>query len=84
MICRYAIPCFGGYSTDLCIKVECPMGSGDYMNLVAVAEKIQHQNGWGLGALHQMGWSGLVHYIYIYIYITVGILKSIFHVLMGR
>ena len=24
-------------------KVECPTGSGDYMNLVAVAEEIQHR-----------------------------------------
>ncbi|KII92355.1 hypothetical protein PLICRDRAFT_102685 [Plicaturopsis crispa FD-325 SS-3] len=85
------------------LQVECPTGSGDYMNLVAVAEEIQHRiihifgrdmegrratnggnpkldrdphfrdyvwfyeffhadNGSGLGASHQTGWSGLVAY----------------------
>jgi len=29
------------YGDDL--QVECPTGSGDYMNLVAVAEEIQHR-----------------------------------------
>ncbi|KAF8893397.1 Six-hairpin glycosidase-like protein [Infundibulicybe gibba] len=89
------------YGDDL--QVECPTGSGDYMNLVAVAEEIQHRiihifgrdmqgrratnggdprldhdphfrdyvwfyeffhadNGRGLGASHQTGWSGLVAY----------------------
>jgi len=89
------------YGDDL--KVECPTGSGDYMNLVNVAEEIQHRiihifgrdadgrratnggsakldrdphfrdyvwfyeffhadNGRGLGASHQTGWSGLVAY----------------------
>ncbi|KAJ6609886.1 Six-hairpin glycosidase-like protein [Mycena sp. CBHHK59/15] len=71
-------------------QVECPTGSGDYMNLVAVAEEIQHRiihifgrdldhdphfrdyvwfyeffhadDGRGLGASHQTGWSGLVAY----------------------
>ena len=108
----------------ICFEVECPTGSGDYMNLVAVAEEIQHRiihifgrdvegrratnggntkldydphfrdyvwfyevpntfdkpdmqaqffrsffiqffhadNGRGLGASHQTGWSGLVAY----------------------
>jgi len=85
------------------VQVECPTGSGEYMNLVAVAEEIQHRiihifgrdmhgrratnggnpkldhdphfrdyvwfyeffhadNGRGLGASHQTGWSGLVAY----------------------
>ncbi|KAH7875369.1 glycoside hydrolase family 63 protein [Lentinula edodes] len=85
------------------LQVECPTGSGDYMNLVAVAEEIQHRiihifgrdmqgrratnggnpkldhdphfrdyvwfyeffhadDGRGLGASHQTGWSGLVAY----------------------
>ncbi|KAH7913443.1 Six-hairpin glycosidase-like protein [Hygrophoropsis aurantiaca] len=85
------------------VQVECPTGSGDYMNLVEVAEEIQHRiihifgrdlegrratnggnpkldrdphfrdyvwfheffhadNGRGLGASHQTGWSGLVAY----------------------
>ncbi|KAF9244864.1 Six-hairpin glycosidase-like protein [Melanogaster broomeanus] len=85
------------------LQVECPTGSGEYMNLVAVAEEIQHRiihifgrdtegrratnggnpkldgdphfrdyvwfyeffhadNGRGLGASHQTGWSGLVAY----------------------
>ncbi|KAF8210200.1 Six-hairpin glycosidase-like protein [Mycena galopus ATCC 62051] len=89
------------YGDDL--QVECPTGSGDYMNLVAVAEEIQHRiihifgrdmegrratnggnpkldhdphfrdyvwfyeffhadDGRGLGASHQTGWSGLVAY----------------------
>ncbi|KAJ7594579.1 glycoside hydrolase family 63 protein [Mycena floridula] len=89
------------YGDDL--QVECPTGSGDYMNLVGVAEEIQHRiihifgrdiqgrratnggnpkldfdphyrdyvwfyeffhadNGRGLGASHQTGWSGLVAY----------------------
>ncbi|KAH7888809.1 Six-hairpin glycosidase-like protein [Phlebopus sp. FC_14] len=83
------------------LQVECPTGSGEYMNLVEVAEEIQHRiihifgrdiegkratnggnpkldgdphfrdyvwfyeffhadNGRGLGASHQTGWSGLV------------------------
>ncbi|EED78354.1 hypothetical protein POSPLDRAFT_135023 [Postia placenta Mad-698-R] len=83
------------------LQVECPTGSGDYMNLVEVAEEIQHRiihifgrdvegrratnggnpkldadphfrdyvwfheffhadDGRGLGASHQTGWSGLV------------------------
>lgn len=29
--------------TDRVIQVECPTGSGDYMNLVGVAEEIQHR-----------------------------------------
>ncbi|EJF65137.1 hypothetical protein DICSQDRAFT_79030 [Dichomitus squalens LYAD-421 SS1] len=85
------------------VQVECPTGSGDYMNLVQVAEEIQHRiihifgrdvegkraanggnpkldhdphfrdyvwfyeyfhadDGRGLGASHQTGWSGLVAY----------------------
>ncbi|KZT71059.1 hypothetical protein DAEQUDRAFT_688521 [Daedalea quercina L-15889] len=89
------------YGDDL--QVECPTGSGDYMNLVEVAEEIQHRiihifgrdaegrratnggnpkldrdphfrdyvwfheffhadDGRGLGASHQTGWSGLVAY----------------------
>ncbi|KIJ67690.1 hypothetical protein HYDPIDRAFT_165553 [Hydnomerulius pinastri MD-312] len=85
------------------LQVECPTGSGEYMNLVEVAEEIQHRiihifgrdvegrratnggnpkldgdphfrdyvwfyeffhadNGRGLGASHQTGWSGLVAY----------------------
>ncbi|KAI0702938.1 Six-hairpin glycosidase-like protein [Cerioporus squamosus] len=85
------------------VQVECPTGSGDYMNLVEVAEEIQHRiihifgrdlegkratnggnpkldhdpnfrdyvwfyeyfhadDGRGLGASHQTGWSGLVAY----------------------
>ncbi|KAJ7218094.1 glycoside hydrolase family 63 protein [Mycena pura] len=89
------------YGDDL--QVECPTGSGDYMNLVSVAEEIQHRiihifgrdvegrratnggnpkldhdphfrdyvwfyeffhadDGRGLGASHQTGWSGLVAY----------------------
>ncbi|KAH9942293.1 Six-hairpin glycosidase-like protein [Epithele typhae] len=85
------------------LQVECPTGSGDYMNLVQVAEEIQHRiihifgrdmegkrstnggnpkldhdphfrdyvwfyeffhadDGRGLGASHQTGWSGLVAY----------------------
>ncbi|KAJ7783099.1 glycoside hydrolase family 63 protein [Mycena metata] len=89
------------YGDDL--QVECPTGSGDYMNLVGVAEEIQHRiihifgrdmegrratnggnpkldhdphfrdyvwfyeffhadDGRGLGASHQTGWSGLVAY----------------------
>ncbi|KZT11077.1 uncharacterized protein LAESUDRAFT_363738 [Laetiporus sulphureus 93-53] len=85
------------------LQVECPTGSGDYMNLVEVAEEIQHRiihifgrdqegkratnggnpkfdhdphfrdyvwfyeffhadDGRGLGASHQTGWSGLVAY----------------------
>ncbi|EIN11579.1 hypothetical protein PUNSTDRAFT_83245 [Punctularia strigosozonata HHB-11173 SS5] len=85
------------------VQVECPTGSGDYMNLVGVAEEIQHRiihifsrdmdgrratnggnpkldfdphfrdyvwfyeffhgdDGRGLGASHQTGWSGLVAY----------------------
>ncbi|KAF9038280.1 hypothetical protein BDZ89DRAFT_1129641 [Hymenopellis radicata] len=85
------------------LQVECPTGSGDYMNLAGVAEEIQHRiihifgrdmqgkratnggvtkldhdphfrdyvwfyeffhadNGKGLGASHQTGWSGLVAY----------------------
>lgn len=89
------------YGDDL--QVECPTGSGDYMNLISVAEEIQHRiihifgrdvegrratnggnprldydphfrdyiwfyeffhadNGRGLGASHQTGWSGLVAY----------------------
>ncbi|KAG2150833.1 Six-hairpin glycosidase-like protein [Suillus clintonianus] len=85
------------------LQVECPTGSGDYMNLVEVAEEIQHRiihifgrdmegkratnggnvkldqdphfrdyvsfyeffhgdNGRGLGASHQTGWTGLVAY----------------------
>ncbi|EGO25801.1 hypothetical protein SERLADRAFT_448724 [Serpula lacrymans var. lacrymans S7.9] len=89
------------YGDDL--QVECPTGSGEYMNLVEVAEEIQHRiihifgrdmggkratnggnpkldhdpnfrdyvwfyeffhadNGRGLGASHQTGWSGLVAY----------------------
>ncbi|KAF7976076.1 hypothetical protein HWV62_7634 [Athelia sp. TMB] len=85
------------------LQIECPTGSGDYMNLVGVAEEIQHRiihifgrdmegrratnggnpkldrdphfrdyvwfyeffhadNGRGLGASHQTGWSGLVAY----------------------
>ncbi|KAI0066247.1 hypothetical protein BV25DRAFT_1797668 [Artomyces pyxidatus] len=85
------------------LEVECPTGSGDYMNLVQVAEEIQHRiihifgrdvngrralnggnqkldfdpnfrdyvwfyeyfhgdDGRGLGASHQTGWSGLVAY----------------------
>ncbi|EPQ57444.1 hypothetical protein GLOTRDRAFT_58806 [Gloeophyllum trabeum ATCC 11539] len=85
------------------LQVECPTGSGDYMNLVGVAEEIQHRiihifgrdmegrratnggnpkldrdphfrdyvwfyeffhadDGRGLGASHQTGWSGLVAY----------------------
>ncbi|KAL0072654.1 hypothetical protein AAF712_000417 [Marasmius tenuissimus] len=89
------------YGDDL--QVECPTGSGDYMNLVQVAEEIQHRiihifgrdengrratnggnakldhdphfrdyvwfyeffhadDGRGLGASHQTGWSGLVSY----------------------
>ncbi|KAH9949639.1 Six-hairpin glycosidase-like protein [Amylocystis lapponica] len=85
------------------VQVECPTGSGDYMNLVNVAEEIQHRiihifgrdmegrraanggnpklnhdphfrdyvwfyeyfhadDGRGLGASHQTGWSGLVAY----------------------
>ncbi|KAI0930329.1 hypothetical protein AcW1_009055 [Taiwanofungus camphoratus] len=89
------------YGDDL--QVECPTGSGDYMNLVQVAEEIQHRiihifgrdvegrratnggnpkldrdpyfrdyvwfyeyfhadDGRGLGASHQTGWSGLVAY----------------------
>ncbi|KAJ7587004.1 glycoside hydrolase family 63 protein [Mycena floridula] len=87
------------YGDDL--EVECPTGSGEYMNLMGVAEEIQHRiihifapdvegrratnggdpkldhdphfrdyvwfyeffhadNGRGLGASHQTGWSGLV------------------------
>jgi len=83
------------------VQVECPSGSGEYMNLVEVAEEIQHRiihifgrdmegrratnggnplldkdpyfrdyvwfyeffhadDGRGLGASHQTGWSGLV------------------------
>ncbi|KAF7303608.1 Glycoside hydrolase family 63 protein [Mycena indigotica] len=89
------------YGDDL--QVECPTGSGDYMNLVSVAEEIQHRiihifgrdadgrratnggnpkldhdphfrdyvwfyeffhadDGRGLGASHQTGWTGLVAY----------------------
>ncbi|KAF8658306.1 hypothetical protein AX16_002076 [Volvariella volvacea WC 439] len=89
------------YGDDL--QVECPTGSGEYMNLVSVAEEIQHRiihifgrdmegrratnggnskldydphfrdyvwfyeffhadDGKGLGASHQTGWSGLVAY----------------------
>ncbi|THH13216.1 hypothetical protein EW146_g6974 [Bondarzewia mesenterica] len=89
------------YGDDL--QVECPTGSGEYMNLVGVAEEIQHRiihifgrdvagrralnggnekldfdpnfrdyvwffeyfhgdDGRGLGASHQTGWSGLVAY----------------------
>ncbi|KAF7376117.1 hypothetical protein MSAN_00026600 [Mycena sanguinolenta] len=89
------------YGDDL--QVECPTGSGDYMNLAAVAEEVQHRiihifgrdmegrratnggnpkldqdphfrdyvwfyeffhadDGRGLGASHQTGWSGLVAY----------------------
>lgn len=85
------------------LQVECPTGSGDYMNLLQVAEEIQHRvihifgrdihgrralnggnqkldfdpffrdyvwffeyfhgdDGRGLGASHQTGWSGLVAY----------------------
>ncbi|KAH8119223.1 Six-hairpin glycosidase-like protein [Phellopilus nigrolimitatus] len=85
------------------LQVECPTGSGDYMNLVAVAEEVQHRiihifgrdiegrratnggnvkldndphfrdylqfyeffhadDGRGLGASHQTGWTGLVAY----------------------
>ncbi|KAI0087956.1 Six-hairpin glycosidase-like protein [Irpex rosettiformis] len=85
------------------VQVECPTGSGDYMNLANVAEEIQHRiihifgrdregkraanggsvkldrdphfrdyvwfheyfhgdDGRGLGASHQTGWSGLVAY----------------------
>ncbi|KAJ7072348.1 glycoside hydrolase family 63 protein [Mycena amicta] len=85
------------------LQVECPTGSGDYMNLVSVAEEIQHRiihifgrdvdgrratnggnpkldhdphfrdyvsfyeffhadDGRGLGASHQTGWTGLVSY----------------------
>lgn len=85
------------------IQVECPTGSGDFMNLANVAEEIQHRiihifgrdhegrratnggnplldkdphfrdyvwfyeyfhadDGRGLGASHQTGWSGLVAY----------------------
>ncbi|KAI0321072.1 Six-hairpin glycosidase-like protein [Amylostereum chailletii] len=85
------------------VQVECPTGSGDYMNLLEVAEEIQHRiihifgrdaqgrralnggnqkldfdpqfrdyvwfyeyfhgdDGRGLGASHQTGWSGLVAY----------------------
>ncbi|EPS99906.1 hypothetical protein FOMPIDRAFT_97689 [Fomitopsis schrenkii] len=85
------------------LQIECPTGSGDYMNLVEVAEEIQHRiihifgrdaegrratnggnpkldrdphfrdyvwfheffhadDGRGLGASHQTGWSGLVAY----------------------
>ncbi|KAI0793247.1 Six-hairpin glycosidase-like protein [Abortiporus biennis] len=85
------------------VQVECPTGSGDYMNLASVAEEIQHRimhlfgrdlegrrainggnekldtdphfrdyvwfyeyfhgdDGRGLGASHQTGWSGLVAY----------------------
>ncbi|KAJ3551800.1 hypothetical protein NM688_g4505 [Phlebia brevispora] len=85
------------------LQVECPTGSGDYMNLANVAEEIQHRiihifgrdlegrratnggnvkldrdphfrdyvwfyeyfhadDGHGLGASHQTGWSGLVAY----------------------
>lgn len=85
------------------VQVECPTGSGEYMNLVEVAEEIQHRiihifgrdvdgrrstnggndvldhdlhfrdyvwfyeyfhgdDGRGLGASHQTGWSGLVAY----------------------
>ncbi|OCH93107.1 hypothetical protein OBBRIDRAFT_750112 [Obba rivulosa] len=85
------------------LQVECPTGSGEYMNLIGVAEEIQHRiihifgrdlegkratnggnvkldhdphfrdyvwfyeffhgdDGRGLGASHQTGWSGLVAY----------------------
>ncbi|KAJ3487448.1 hypothetical protein NLI96_g3527 [Meripilus lineatus] len=85
------------------LEVECPTGSGDYMNLAKVAEEVQHRiihifardvdgkratnggnplldhnphfrdyvwfheyfhadDGRGLGASHQTGWSGLVAY----------------------
>jgi len=85
------------------LQVECPTGSGDYMNLLQIAEEIQHRiihifgrdihgrralnggnqkldfdpffrdyvwffeyfhgdDGRGLGASHQTGWSGLVAY----------------------
>ncbi|CCM00415.1 uncharacterized protein FIBRA_02445 [Fibroporia radiculosa] len=85
------------------LQIECPTGSGEYMNLVEVAEEIQHRiihifgrdvegrraanggnpkldhdshfrdyvwfheyfhadDGRGLGASHQTGWSGLVAY----------------------
>jgi len=85
------------------IQVECPTGSGEYLNLVEVAEEVQHRiihifardtdgrrstnggndvldhdphfrdyvwfyeyfhgdDGRGLGASHQTGWSGLVAY----------------------
>ncbi|KAI0342026.1 hypothetical protein BDW22DRAFT_1358151 [Trametopsis cervina] len=93
---------FYQYYGDEC-QVECPTGSGDYMNLANVAEEIQHRiihifgrdregkratnggnvkldrdphfrdyiwfyeffhadDGRGLGASHQTGWSGLVAY----------------------
>ncbi|KAF7298214.1 Glycoside hydrolase family 63 protein [Mycena chlorophos] len=93
------------YGDDL--QVECPTGSGDYMNLVAVAEEIQHRiihifgrdqdgrravnggndkldmdphfanyalfyeyfhadDGRGLGASHQTGWTGLVAYLIVH------------------
>ncbi|KAI0030763.1 Six-hairpin glycosidase-like protein [Vararia minispora EC-137] len=89
------------YGDDL--QVECPTGSGEYMNLIEVAEEIQHRiihifgrdvegrratnggnekldfdpnfrdyvwfyeyfhgdDGRGLGASHQTGWTGLVAY----------------------
>lgn len=44
MICRYAERFKASSLTFIhFIKVECPTGSGDYMNLANVAEEIQHR-----------------------------------------
>lgn len=32
-----------GQALTIFVQVECPTGSGDYMNLVSVAEEIQHR-----------------------------------------